>query len=98
MSSSFIIFLFVGKLLIFLAKKFTESNELKGFIGRLFTCELCSGVWSFTILSLLLGENLFTDFFYVPLLSELITGGATSLMMHLLTLGWKSQFEVIVIE
>lgn len=70
---------------------------MKGFIGRLLTCGLCSGFWAYTILSLLLGEIIFTDFFYVPLLSNVVTGALTSLLVHLASLGWKEQFGIVVI-
>jgi len=33
----------------------------------------------------------------VPLLTELITGVACSFLIHLLTLGWHMQFDVVVI-
>lgn len=49
-------------------------------------------------LSFVMGEVLFRDLFYIPIVSEVGTGLLTSLLMHLLTLGWKSKFEVIVVE
>ena len=98
MTSSFLIFILVGKVLTFFGNKFAESNQLTGFIGRLLTCQLCSGFWAYSLLSLLLGEYLFLDFFYVPVLSEVATGGIVSLLVHFIVLGWKSQFEVITIE
>lgn len=98
MSISFLVYVVIGKILIFLGDKFARGNELKGFIGRLFTCGLCSGTWTYTIMSLLMGEVLFREIFYVPLLSEIATGGIVSILVHLIHQGWKSEFEVIVIE
>lgn len=98
MSSSFLVFVLVGKVLIFLGDKFARANDLTGFMGRLLTCGLCSGTWAYTILSLLLGERLFVEYFYVPLLSEIVTGGITSILVHLIHEGWKSQFEIIEIS
>ena len=99
MSSSFLIYLFVGKLFIYLGMRFASSNNLtKGFIGKLFACDECLGVWVYGILSFLLGEHLFSEYFYVPFISELVTGGLSSIIIHLTSLGWKQKFEVIVIE
>lgn len=98
MTSSFIVYVAVGKLLIFFGQKFADGNNItEGFIGRLLTCGLCWGFWVYTILSLLLGEIIFPDFFYVPVLSHIITGAATSLLVHLASLGWKEQFGILVI-
>ena len=99
MTSSFIVYIAVGKLLIFFSQKFAKDNGIiNGFIGRLLNCGLCWGFWVYGLLSLLLGEIIFKDFFYVPILSEIVTGGLTSLMVHLVNLGWKEQFEIIIVE
>ena len=97
MSSNFLAYLVIGKVFIFLGGKFAEGNDLKGFIGRLLLCPLCWGVWVYTLLSLLMGEVLFRDLFYIPLLSELATGGIVSILVHLVHQGWKSEYEVIEI-
>ena len=98
MSSSFFAYLFAGKILIFFGMKFAQDNGItKGFIGRLLSCDLCWGFWVYSLLSLLLGETLFDEFFYFKFISEFITGGLVSLFIHLVTLGWKSKFEVIEI-
>ena len=99
MLSSFIVFVVVGKLLIFFGQKFAEGNNItEGFIGRLLACGLCWGFWVYTALSLLLGEIIFPDFFHVPVLSNVITGAATSFFVHLVSLGWREQFGIIVVE
>lgn len=51
-----------------------------------------------TFLSFVMGEHLFGELFYIPFISELATGGIVSFAIHLFELGWKSKFEVIVIE
>lgn len=98
MSISFLLYVVIGKVLIFLGEKFASGNELKGFIGRLLTCGLCAGTWVYTIMSLLLGEVLFREIFYVPVFSEIATGGIVSILVHLIHQGWKSEFEIITIE
>lgn len=99
MSVSYLIYLIVGKALIFFGMKFAEDNEIGSkFIRKLLSCGLCWGFWVYSLLSLLLGERLFVEFFYIPVISELATGGIVSLIIHLITLGWREQFEVITIE
>jgi hypothetical protein len=42
---------------------------------------------------------LFPELFsYFPFISEVVTGTVSSFLMHLLVLGWKTKFDVIVIE
>jgi len=98
MSVNFLIYLLVGKLIIFFSMKFVGDIEVFGFVKKLLSCDLCWGFWVYSLLSFLLGEHLFVEIFYVPLLSEVTTGGLSSLLTHLITLGWKSKFEVIEIK
>lgn len=67
------------------------------FIEDLHGCDLCSGVWVFGLLSFLLKFDLLTvlGLPYVPVLSELVTGGAVSFVVHLLRLGWNARFSSI---
>ena len=68
-------------------------------IKKLHECDFCAGVWGYTFLAFFMQRDLLSvlGFWYVPLLSELVTGVAISFLVHLLLLGWKSQFEVIVV-
>lgn len=45
-----------------------------------------------------MGEVLFSEIFYLPIASHIITGGITSFLVHLIYLGWKSKFDILVIE
>jgi len=94
----FMIYLGVGKILLFFGNKFAEMNELDGFIGKLLTCGLCGGFWVYTLLSFLLGEVYFRELFYVPILSQVASGAISSLLVQLISVGWKAQFETIIIE
>ncbi len=99
MSIGFLVYLVVGKVLIFFGMKFAEDNEIKiKFIRNLLSCGLCWGFWTYTALGFLLGEQLFKEYFYVPVLSEIITGGISSLFVFLFSLGWKEYFTIIRIE
>lgn len=99
MSVSYLIYLIVGKALIFFGMKFAEDNEIGSkFIRKLLSCGLCWGFWVYGILSFLLGEVLFRELFYFPIVSQLITGGISSLIVHLISVGWKEQFLTVNIE
>jgi len=99
MTISYLLFMGIGKIMVYLGMKFPLFSESRyEFVRRLFECDLCLGTWVYTILSFVMRVVLFKDMFYVPFASELITGGITSFIMHLLSLGWKTKFEVIVIE
>ena len=99
MTVAYLIYVLAGKLLIFFGMKFAEDNEIGyKFIRNLLSCDLCWGFWVYGLLSFLVGEPLFVEYFYVPVLSQLVTGGFTSLLVHLVTLGWNVKFSVITIE
>ena len=96
MSVSFLIYLLAGKVLIFFGMKFAEDNEIPiKFIRTLLSCPICWGFWVYGVLSFLLGEQLFWEIYYVPIVSELVTGGISSLIIHLISVGWKEQFTII---
>src|SRR5688572_28987765 len=99
MSISFLVFLVIGQLFVYLGMKFPPlANSRFSFVKQLWNCSLCAGVWTWTFLSIMMGESLFREIFYFPLVSELATGGLVGFLMHIFILGWKSKFEVIVIE
>jgi hypothetical protein len=99
MEISYLIYLIVGKVLIFFGMKFAEDNEIGNrFIRNLLSCGLCFGGWIFTALSFFLGVVLFRELFYFPIISQIFTGGISSLIVHLISVGWKEQFLTINIE
>ena len=101
-----VIFALVGKLLIFLLQRFPKQSL--PIIGRLFrdgrlldnlfSCDLCLGVWVYAGLAFIIDVNVIGDLFYVPILSEFITGAIVSFIMHLISAGWNAQYQNIVIE
>lgn len=76
--------------------KFIKKIE---WFEKLHGCDLCSGVWVFSILSFFTGVDLLevTGFGYIPLVSAIITGIVVSWLVHIFSLGWKAKYEVIVI-
>ena len=98
MTAEFLLFLGVGKLLIYLGQKFIHSNAKNEFINKLFACDLCLGVWIYSILAMMYKINILSDVFpYIPIVSGIIAGCVASFVVHLATIGWKTKFEVIEI-
>lgn len=96
---SYILYCIVGKLLIYLGMKFPPLRDSKiGFVQSLFSCDECLGVWVYSFLSFAMGEVLFQEYIYWPIIGNFVTGAVTSFVVHLISLGWKSKFEIIVIE
>jgi hypothetical protein len=65
------------------------------FLGELVSCDLCLGVWVYWFFALIFGVNLFYELGYIPILSELLTGAATSFVVHVFSIGWMDKFGVI---
>ena len=96
---SYILYCVIGKLLIYLGMKFPPFiNSRFTFIRELFACDECLGVWVYVFLSFAMNEVLFQEYIYLPVIGNIITGAVTSFLIHLVSLGWKSKFEVIVID
>jgi len=97
-----VIFALIGKLTIYLAQKFPFNKlpivaslwDENRFLGKLFACDLCLGVWVYTLTAILLKVNLFEDFGYMPVIFEFLTGMTASFIMHLLSAGWSSKFMI----
>lgn len=99
MTTLFLVYAVIGKVFIYLGMLFPPLADSKNrFMRSVWNCDLCAGVWVYTFLSAVMGEVLFRGIFYFPFVSELATGGITSFVIHLISLGWKSKFEVLVIE
>ncbi len=99
--AKWIVFLLLGKIIIhifmqFHLPKFMKKSE---WFTKLHDCDLCSGVWVFSILSFFTGVDLLevTGFGYIPLVSAIITGIVVSWLVHIFSLGWKAKYEVIII-
>ncbi len=69
-----------------------------GFLYELFSCDLCLGVWVYWILAFMFKINIIQDFSSVPIISELITGGITSILVHLIRIGWEAKFSIIEVK
>ncbi len=104
--ADFVIYALVGKIIIFLLQKFPKhSLPIIGklfregkFLEELFDCDLCLGFWIFSGLGYLYQINIAGEIFYVPILSEFITGAVTTFVVHVFSVGWNSKFQNIIIE
>ena len=93
----YLVFLLVGKIAVYFLQTFPYKRFIKWeFLLELFECDLCLGVWVYTFLCFAIGMNFYT--FYVPMVSEILSGASASFIMHLLSIGWRTKFSTIVIE
>lgn len=100
-AAKWILFLLIGKILIYIWMQFELPSILKKYswLSKLHDCDLCSGVWIFSTLSLFLETDLLSLllFEYVPVVSEIVTGIVVSWIVHIFTLGWKSKYDIVVV-
>lgn len=98
MTGVFVVYVAVGKLLIYIGQKFLADNFRNKFLHKLFECDLCLGVWVYVILALCFKMMILQDILpYVPFVTEVITGIVTSFLMHLLSIGYREKFSVIIV-
>ena len=95
MSVQFLVLVILGKLLIYLSQK--AGSNLRS-LQKLLQCDLCLGVWVYAILSGLFQIRLLEDvYFYVPVVSEVITGCVISYLVHLLSIGFREKHLPVII-
>ena len=100
----FIIYGLIGRLFIWLWQispyqrviDFIGNEKVRGYLQELFDCDLCLGVWVYFILALIMKMNMYN--FYVPIVSEILTGASVSFIAHLMAIGWKEKFSTIIIN
>lgn len=103
----FVKFALVGKLVIFILQRFPFNkipligNLFKEgkFFGELFGCDLCLGVWVYSILAVLLEyDAIGLSGNLSGFLSWILTGIMTSFIMFVFSNGWKALFSTIEIR
>ena len=99
--AKWVLFLAIGRIVIHIWQQFHLPKPIQKieWFRKLHECDLCSGVWIFTILSLFMGLDLLSVllFEYVPVVSEVVTGIVISWLVHIFILGWKAKYEIVVI-
>jgi len=102
----FLVFLGVGKLLIYLIQIFPflkipiiswffETEE--GFLVSLVKCDLCLGCWVYSILDVFwFHQDLLNGWgiIHINIISEIVTGLIASFVVHIVSIGWKDKFGV----
>lgn len=89
-----IVWLLLGRLVIWiiqingLTKGLLNLNSLT---RELRECDLCLGVWVFAGLAGLMRINML-EVFYIPVLSEMLSGTLASFAVHLAVIGWRAKF------
>ena len=92
----YFIFLGLGKVAIFFLQTFPPLKKIKWkFLREMLECDLCTGFWVYTILCFTFNVNLTPEF---PVVSQVLTGAFSSLLMHIISIGWKEKWSVIHIS
>ena len=96
--TDFLVYALVGKLIIYITQIFPFPFREGRFLYKLWKCDLCLGVWIYAFLAYAFGINLLQDWFYIPVINEIIMGMATSFLVQLISLGWNEKFTVLSVE
>ena len=90
----FILVVLVGRLFIHLIQRFPLPKALDEWKN----CNLCSGVWVYTALSLIFGVDLLALTLYelgighLPIINESITGAVTSWILYVFEIGYRDKY------
>lgn len=95
-----LVFLFLGRLLIYYIQKapYLQFLKVRAFWKELLECDLCLGWWVYLGLSFVLGEVWLVDVFYVPIISQILTTSMASFVMWLIAEGWNSKFRELNVK
>jgi len=86
-----------GRVFIYLVQSLPPVREMKQpFFGELFRCDMCLGFYVFFSLLAFTGNYLTP--FYVPLVSEVLSAGIITTVVHLVVLGWKLKHGTFEVE
>ena len=96
-----VFYLVIGKIIIHIWMEFhlPKFAQKSAWVNQLHECDLCSGVWVYTVLAFVMGIGLLeaTGFGNFPLIDPIVTGIITSWVVHIFTLGWKAKYSITVI-
>jgi hypothetical protein len=87
------VFCGIGKLLMYLFRKFPLSALMRKnkYTEQLLNCDLCLGVWTYFFLALILKFR-WSEIPY-PVLSEFFVGCMTSFISFVFSAGWSSLYQ-----
>ena len=95
----YFVYAFAGKLLIFLFQKVFFDNypsSRENFLTKLLSCGLCFGFWIYFALAFVFKIDIL-EIEYI-IIAEFLSAAVTTFVVWLISLGWKSRFQEIVIE
>jgi len=91
----------LGRLLIYLfqsngittafKERYTNEDDL---LREFVECDLCIGFWVYLILAIFLKSSL-TVGLWPKFVENIVLAGFTTLLVHLIRLGWNSKFAII---
>ena len=99
-----LVFLGVGSLLVFSLRKLPLPLLFPGlfregkFLEQLFGCDFCLGFWVYLVLSFFFRMNFLYEYFYIIIISEVLTAIMASFIMQLVSVGWKDLYSVVYLE
>lgn len=97
--SNGLLFLGLGKLLIYLIQKSPIPRILpEGLLKELVECDLCLGFWTYLFLGVMLKKDLDEELAKNRIVSGLATASFSTFVMHLLSIGWREKFGTYIIE
>ncbi len=91
-------YLLVGRLFIYLIRLFppiVRLLERYEDTEKLLNCDLCLGVWTYTILSGIMNIQIIEN---MNIFGYLLTGSVSSFIMYLVVRGWNQEYSGYIIE
>jgi len=88
----------IGKLFLFLVRKFPLTGIILGkteLSQELYDCDLCLGFWVYLALAPFFKIKI--DIVENKVVRNTVLAGVTSFLMYLISVGWRENFENLVI-
>lgn len=94
--ATWLLFAATGRVLIYLWMIFPEPQFMKlpSWLEKLHRCDLCSGVWIYSILAIAIQIDLFG---LNNVVTQIATGAVTSYLVHVFVIGVKEKFAPPVV-
>lgn len=103
-----VVFLLVGRLVIFVLQKFPFQKvpfigrlfEEGKFLEQLFACSFCLGCWAYAILGHVFSVDIVVELFgvYIVAFNEILTGVIASFVVYIFGIGWQTRFGIIEVH
>lgn len=91
-----LVFAVTGRVLIYIWQLFPFPPFMKmpDWLEKLHSCDLCSGVWIYSVLALAIRVDIFAEPFGVAanIVGELVTAAITSFLVHVFMIGVREKF------